>query len=78
MTFLQRLQRFIETLKEDNLTFEPTEMIQGLLLQLAASAAVTSEKSGKDLDDMLDAICKNLRVTAHRCKCIQLEQSERN
>ncbi len=76
MTFAQRLQRFIETLKEDNLAFEPTEMIRGFLLQLAAGAAIASEKSGENLDVILDSICKNLRETAHRC--IKLEQHRKN
>ncbi len=76
MTFAQHLQRFIESLKENDLAFEPTEMIRGFLLQLAAGAAVASEKSGENLDLILDSICKNLRATAHRC--IQLEQSRRN
>ena len=76
MTFAQRLQRFVESLKEDGHAFEPTEMIRGFLLQLAAGAAVASEKSGENLDAILDAICKNLRETAHRC--IKLEQSRRN
>jgi len=73
MTFAQRLQAFVnaQVVKESSV-----EVIRAFMIQLAASTAIASEKTGEDLDRLLDAICKNLRTTAHRC--IQLEKSRRN
>ncbi len=73
MTFATRLQAFIDELEQ---TFTYPEVIKAFMIQLAASSAMSSLKTGENLDALLDAICANLRRTAHRC--LQLELSRRN